>query len=147
MIGLSACEVGEESVDSELSGGEEIVGGSSSFETNGGETESGEDDVSENVEGSEGGQEIDASSGDPGDVSDGEEGTSEEGGEGGEEIVQVINGIPAPESVCPYPEPWGYKVGDNLKNMAFQNCEGDYVSIYDIGCGASVSWIYFTYGW
>ena len=75
-----------------------------------------------------------------------EEQTAVEGGAELEE-VEVVDGIPAPGSICPIPEPWGYKVGENLKNMAFQNCAGEYITMYDAACGAAVSWVYFTYGW
>lgn len=67
--------------------------------------------------------------------------------EGGGEESQVVDGIPAPGALCPIPEPWGYVVGDNLKNMAFTNCQGESVTMYDSACGAAVSWVYFTYGW
>jgi len=64
-----------------------------------------------------------------------------------DEFVAAVDGIPAPGSVCPIPEPWGYMKGDNLKNMAFKNCKGEFVTMYDAACGAAVSWVYFTYGW
>ena len=79
-------------------------------------------------------------------VEEEEEQTAVEGGAELEE-VEVVDGIPAPGSICPIPEPWGYKVGENLKNMAFQNCAGEYITMYDAACGAAVSWVYFTYGW
>ncbi|NUN13159.1 MAG: hypothetical protein HUU55_05935 [Myxococcales bacterium] len=65
----------------------------------------------------------------------------------GPEKPLVVNGVPAPGSVCPIPEPWGYAVGDTVKNMAFKDCAGNPVTIHDVMCGSSVGWVYFTYGW
>ena len=65
-----------------------------------------------------------------------------------DELIPAVDGIPAPGgTACPFPEPWGYKKDEYLKNMAFKNCAGEVVTMYDAACGAAVSWVYFTYGW
>ena len=97
----------------------------------------------------EGDESASVEEGEEADVPTDEEGGEEAALEGGEEPedIAVVDGVPAPGSICPIPEPWGCKVGDNLKNMAFQNCAGEYITMYDAACGAAVSWVYFTYGW
>ena len=143
----------------------ETGGSETSLEAEGGEagesTDEGDEAAGEEAgeaAGEEGGEaageEGDEAAGEEGDEAAGEEGgeaAEEEGGEaaegGQEEGPATVDGIPAPGSLCPIPEPWGYAKGDNLKNMAFKNCSGEDVTMYDAACGAAVSWVYFTYGW
>lgn len=79
-------------------------------------------------------------------VGEGDPDTAKEPDSGPEEPL-IVNGVPAPGSACPIPEPWGYAVGDTVKNMAFKDCAGNPVTIHDVVCGSSVGWVYFTYGW
>ena len=59
----------------------------------------------------------------------------------------VVNGVPAPGAVCPIPDPWGYKPGENMSNIAFKDQNNGDVTLWDSSCGAAVNWVYFTYGW
>lgn len=59
----------------------------------------------------------------------------------------VVNGVPAPGAVCPIPEPWGHTPGENMINIAFTDQNSAPVTLWDSACGASVNWVYFTYGW
>jgi glutaredoxin len=52
-----------------------------------------------------------------------------------------------PGAVCPYAEPQGTMVGDYLKNVKFTKCNGDVVSMWDVSCGSSVTWFFFTTSW
>ena len=88
--------------------------------------------------------------GDDGEKGEGTEVTDRKDEEPIEEIIEepeIIAGVPAPGSQCPFPQPWGTKLGEYLKNVAFHNCAGDDVTLYDAVCGASVGWIFFTPTW
>ncbi len=146
---MGGCGGAEDSADDGNVGAEsaaEVLGDESPVNEEGDEstvTEVGDESVVEEV----------------GDESTSEEGGAEEGGEalaeeGGEAIEEegpdepeIVDGVPAPGALCPIPEPWGSKVGDNLQNMAFKDCAGNDVTLWDMACGSSVSWVYFTYGW
>jgi len=68
-------------------------------------------------------------------------------GPSGEEIfAEVEDGFPAPGSLCPVPQPWGFELTQHMDNTQLVDCEGNPVNLHDEFCGATVGWLYFFRG-
>ena len=93
---------------------------------------------------------------DPGDLDEGEKEIClfgmdcydpDNSGPSGEEIfAEVDSGFPAPGSICPVPEPWGFNLTQHMDNTQLVDCDGNPVYMHDEFCGATVGWLYFFRG-
>ena len=58
----------------------------------------------------------------------------------------LVQGVPAPGSECPVPEPYGFDKGQRLDNTQLVDCEGNFFNVHDVICGSTVGWVYFYRG-
>ena len=58
----------------------------------------------------------------------------------------LVQGVPAPGSECPVPEPYGFEKGQRLDNTQLVDCEGNLFNVHDVICGSTVGWVYFYRG-